>query len=33
MQNLFEAASGDTSLERPLADRMRPADMGEVVGQ
>ena len=33
MQNLFEASSGDTSLERPLADRMRPADMGEVVGQ
>ena len=33
MKNLFEAASGDTLLERPLADRMRPADIGAVVGQ
>jgi len=33
MKNLFEAASGDTLLEPPLADRMRPADIREVVGQ
>jgi putative ATPase len=32
MQNLFEAA-GDTFGDRPLADRMRPGDIREVVGQ
>ena len=33
MTNLFEAAGLETSAPRPLADRLRPTRLGEVVGQ
>ena len=33
MTNLFEAAGLDKGAPRPLADRLRPRKLGEVVGQ
>lgn len=33
MDNLFEAAGLSDAAPRPLADRLRPASLGEVVGQ
>ncbi|MFN0219744.1 MAG: replication-associated recombination protein A [Hyphomicrobium sp.] len=33
MANLFEAAGLDKSAPRPLADRLRPTSLGDVVGQ
>ena len=33
MSSLFEAAGLEASAPRPLADRLRPATLAEVVGQ
>ena len=33
MANLFEAAGMEEAAPRPLADRLRPQDLGEVLGQ
>ena len=33
MTNLFEAAGLEKSAPRPLADRLRPKTLAEVVGQ
>ena len=33
MTNLFEAAGLETGAPRPLADRLRPKRLSEVVGQ
>ena len=33
MTSLFEAAGLETSAPRPLADRLRPKALGDVVGQ
>ena len=33
MSNLFQAAGIDDTAPRPLADRLRPAKIEEVVGQ
>lgn len=33
MSNLFEAANLESSAPRPLADRLRPQSLGDVVGQ
>lgn len=33
MSSLFEAAGMDDGAPRPLADKLRPAEMGDVVGQ